>query len=296
MKSIAEIRSLIDGPINSIPTAFTKDGDVDWTGVQNCIEHGLSGGSKVSLLTYGDSQLELLSDSELCELTRLTVAHTGPENLVVAASRPRGEKETLVFAEFCRETGADIFMLFIGEYVRTGIQPQLAEFYKAVARVMPVMLVGFPDHKILDSILDEPRICAFKEDGSVDYAVDTMRRYGDSWKFLTGGGLRRNYTQWPFACHAYMSPWCVVNPEVNRLYESAMRGNDLNAASEIITKYDWPLFDLTAKYTGGWQTAWRGMMEILGLTERYCRAPMPSASDAEMEMLRDDLRTLGALT
>jgi len=295
-KTVQEIRDLLDGPVNSIPTAFTESGELDAEGTRSIIESGIEGGCSVSLLTYGDSQIEFLSDDEVLELTKLTVAQSAGRTLTVAANRRWAQDKTVEFARFCREAGVDMLMLTVGENALGSEDQALAGMYLAVAQVIPVMIVGEPRHSLLDQLADEPRVCSFKEDGAVEYAVATMRRYGDRWKFMTGGGLWRNFTQWPFGCRAFMSPWCNIKPEVNQRYHEAMLGNDLDAAGEVITRLDWPLFDLAAKYTGGWQTVWRAILEIQGTALRYRRAPMPSATEADLEAIEDDLRRLGVLS
>jgi len=291
-KSIEEIRSALKGPVNSIPTTFARDGAIDFAGVGNLVEHGIAGGSSVTLLTFGDSQLEFITDLEWVDLTRFVVEQSAGRSLTVAAGRPWNTHLAVEFAHTCQQIGADVLMLLASEYTRSAPDVQLAEFYKSVARVIPIMLVGWPEHRILDQISDEPRICCFKEDGSVEYAVETMRRYGDRWAMLTGGGLWRNYTQWPLGCRAFMSPWCVLNPRVNDQYYQAMLHNDLKAASEAITRFDFPLFECAGKYKGGWQTTWRAMLEVLGIAQRYRRHPMPSAGDADLESIKSDMRRL----
>ena len=52
-KTPEEIKPLLEGPVNSIPTPFLLSGEIDREGVANIIETGISGGSQVSLLTYG---------------------------------------------------------------------------------------------------------------------------------------------------------------------------------------------------------------------------------------------------
>lgn len=294
-KSIEEIHAALQGPVNSIPTTFTRDSAIDYAGIGNMIECNIRAGGSVTLLTYGDSQLELLSDSELVDLTRFIVSQSAGRSLTVAASRAWNMHMALEFAQTCRQIGVDLLMLYVAEYTRTSVDTQLAEFYKSVARVIPVMLVGWPEHRLLDQIRDEPRICCFKEDGTVEYAIETMRRYGDRWKMLTGGGLWRNYTQWPLGCRAFMSPWCILKPQVNDRYYQAMLHNDLQTACDVITQLDFPLFECTSKYKGGWQTAWRAMLEVLGIAQRYRRPPMPSAGDADLESICSDLQRLHVL-
>lgn len=290
--SIEEIRDLLTGPVNSIPTTFTKHSDLDLDGIRNLVEAGIAGGSSVTLITYGDSQLEFLNDDEVLLLTRTIAEQSAGRSLTVAATSYWPTKKSVEFAKACRKLGVDVLMLTMGLYTAASADARLAECHLTVAEEMPVMIVGYPDHKLLDQLLDEPRICCFKEDGTVEYAVDTMRRYGGRWKFMTGGGLWRNFTQWPLGCRAFMSPWCSIKPEVNQRYYEAMQRNDLKTACEVITKLDFPLFGLCAHYTGGWQTAWRAILETMGLAQRYRRAPMPSATDADLERIKDDLRPL----
>ena len=65
VKTPDEIKAQLAGPVNSIPTTFLPDGHLDWEGIGNTIDTGISGGSAVSLLTYGDSQYDFLSGYRL---------------------------------------------------------------------------------------------------------------------------------------------------------------------------------------------------------------------------------------
>lgn len=293
MKSIQEIRDLIEGPVNSIFMPFTRDGEIDQSGVCNMIERGIAGGSNVTMLTYGNSQVEFLTDQELADVTRLVAGQSKGRALTVACNRPWGTRQTVEFARYCRECGADIIMLFVGEYTRTSAQPELADFYKQVAAELPVMMVGWPDHAVLNQLKDEPRICSYKEDGTLDYTLDTLGRYGQQWKVIAGGGLGRHLLQWPFGTRAFLSVWSTLQPDINRQYFSALRNNDLTAAHDIVTRWDNALFALGGQTGGGRQTGFRGIFEIMGIAQRYRRAPMPSATDVELEMLRAGLQELG---
>jgi 4-hydroxy-tetrahydrodipicolinate synthase len=286
-----EIRARLEGPVNSIATPFTREGEVDWSGVRNIVEAGIRGGSGVSLLTYGDGNLGVLSDGELAELTRVVVRQAAGRSLVVAATRRGWTRETVAFAEFCRDLGADVLMMLPGESMMGS--PGLPDYYRAVAAVMPVMLVGCPDHGLLDRLVDEPGICCFKEDGSEAYAVRTIRRYGDRWKFVTGGQLWRHFTQWPFGCRAFMSCHCACAPEVNDRYWRALLANDLETAGRVVAGVDVPFFDLEEAFPGGIQAAWRGMLELNGIALRYRRPPMPSLADPDMDRLKEALARIG---
>lgn len=293
-RSVAEIRSMLEGPVNAIPTSFTADGEIDIAGVRNVIDTAIDAGSDVTLLTYGTSQFDWLSEQDIVELTRLSLEHAGDRTLFVAANkRALDTRATVAFAEFCREIGVDVLMTLPANQMLGQPPTDLAAYYRAVAEVIPVMLVGAPDHDLLDLLVDEPRICCFKEDGTEAYAVRTMRRYGDRWTFMTGGQFWRHFTQWPFGCRAYFSVWCCLDAGTDRRYWEAMQGGDLDVASDIVSRQDAPLFDIAEGYPGGWETVWRAALELRGVACRYRRPPAHSLTDAELESLRPHLRKVG---
>jgi dihydrodipicolinate synthase/N-acetylneuraminate lyase len=290
--STNEIKERLNGPVNSIPTPFLADGQIDMDGFRNIIEVGISGGSGVSLLTYGDSQFDHLSDDEVTELTRSLVDQTAGRALTVAATRRWNNTKAVEFAHFCKEIGADILMVLPSDHA---LPQGKITHYREIADVMPLMLVGWPPHEILDALVDHPNICSFKEDGAVDYAPDTMQKYSPYWRFMTGGGLWRNYTQWPWN-PAYFSFFSSFAPHVSAEYWAAYQRKDAERAGTIIREIEKPFTSLATQVGGQFQALWRAAFELNGISARYLRAPMVSATDAEMEMLKGSLETLGLIT
>ena len=77
MISREEVREKLTGPIASLTTPFTRDGEIDYLGLRKLIDGNLEGGSNSSLLTYGDSLFSLMTDDEIAEVTRVVAEHTG---------------------------------------------------------------------------------------------------------------------------------------------------------------------------------------------------------------------------
>ncbi|MDA0746515.1 MAG: dihydrodipicolinate synthase family protein [bacterium] len=287
-----ELQSQIQGPVNSLPTTFLSDGEIDWEGIRNIIEVGIAGGSRVSLLTYGDSQFDFLSDEEVTQLTHCMVEQVNGRALTVAATRRWPDRIAIEFARYCQELGVDVLMVLPSDHA---LPAGKIAHYKAIAEIMPVMLVGFPPHNILDALLDIPNICCFKEDGSLDYAADTLHKYGNHWTFLTGGGLWRNYTQWPWnpAFFCYLSSFA---PHIATQYWNAYQKKDVEAAATIIRNIERPLFALADTIGGKFQALWRAALECNQIASRYLRAPMLSATEEEIERLKPSLSQLDLLT
>ena len=286
------IKDLLEGPVNSIPTPFQADGEIDWQGVRNIIDVGIAGGSDVSLLTYGDSQFDHLSDDEVAKLTRCLIDQVDGRALTVAATRRWPNTKAVEFAHFCKDLGVDVLMVLPSDHAQPAGK---VAHYRAVAEVMPMMLVGWPLHEILDAIVDVQNICCFKEDGAVDYAPDTMQKYGAHWKFMTGGGLWRNFTQWPWrpAFFCYFSSFA---PHVAKEYWQAYQDTDVATAGRIIRETEKPFADLAAHVSGGFQAHWRATLELNGIASRHLRPPMVSATKEEVEQIEQPIANLGLIT
>lgn len=288
---IAELRSRIRGPVNSIPTPFTRDGEVDWDGVRSIIDVGIEGGSQISLLTYGDSQFDFLTDAEVAELTRVLAERARGRAVTVAATKRWWTRQAVEFADYCRGLGIDMLMMLPSDHA-VSATGKIA-WYKAAARVIPVMLVGYPTHEILDGLLDEPGICSFKEDGTLDYAIDVLIKYAGAWEILTGGSYRRHLTQHPYGCRAFFSWTSCFAPHVARRYWDAIQRDDLEEARRVVAEVEVPFTRLAATAPEGWQDLWRAAMELNGVAQRYLRPPRLSFTDEQMEKARAALTPLG---
>ena len=292
-QQMQELRARVRGPVNSIYTTFTRDGDLDWPGIRTMIDIGIAGGSEVCLLTFGDSQLDFLSDAEVAELTRVVVEQCAGRALTVAATKRWSQRQTLEYARYCRELGVDLLMMLPSDHALSAAGKIV--WYKAAAREIPVMLVGFPTYDILDGVVDEPRICAFKEDGTLDYSLGMMIRYPGQWAYMTGGMYRRHLAQWPYGCHSFFSWASTIAPAIANRYWTAVQANDLAAAVEVVTTIEAPYFRLMDRYPERFQDLHRGALELNGIAQRYLRAPRRSLDDGEMEELTAALRPLGLL-
>lgn len=292
-KSLDEIQALLDGPVNSIPTPFLANGDLDWQGIGRIIESGIAAGSRVSLLTAGDSMFDFLTEREIADLTKCVVERTNGRTLTVAAVFRWWTGKMLDFARYCRDLGVDVLMVLPSERVT---DPQgLIACYRAVAAIMPVMLVGYPPDAVLDGLTDTPAICAFKEDGTEAYAIRAIAKYGRTWQFITGGGYLRHYTQRPFGCRAYFSYLAGFAPHLARQFDAAILRRDEASLHHIMVEVERPFFELAGRYPGGFHAVWRATLELNGVAARGLRAPWASLSDADLERLRGELHPLGLI-
>ena len=123
MKSPAEIRHALSGPVASVNTPFTREGAIDYRSLQNFVDFVIEGGSRTVLLTYGDSLYSILTDQEVAEVTRAVVEFTRRRAMVVAADRMWWTGRTVEFAAYCRNVGADVLMVLPPDWCQSGTCP-----------------------------------------------------------------------------------------------------------------------------------------------------------------------------
>jgi dihydrodipicolinate synthase/N-acetylneuraminate lyase len=290
-----EYRSRLRGPVCSIPTPFTKAGEIDERGVRSIIDVALEAGSQVILITEGDSLFSILGDDEIGELTRLVVDHVAGRALTVAAGALWWTGKVVEFASWCRDLGYDIFLVR-PPVVGSPSPDAQAAHYAAVADVMPTMLVGDVPLKTL-SILAEsaPGVVAFKDDIQGHYGFTVARQYADRWVVISSGPLWLHYALWPYGSPAWLSNYIVFAPQVTEAYWNGLQRGDEGRVKEVILRYDCPWWDFASTFTGGGDGLWHTSFEIFGVTQRWRRSPYVSAGDREMEQARAFYRGLGLL-
>lgn len=288
-----QIRARLKGPVASIPTPFTANGDIHWEGVAAVIETALGGGCGVILLTIGDSQYFYMTPDEIAAITKFAIECTAGRALLVAATGPWATRQSVAFAEYSRDQGADVLMSLPPAQMTSG--PGLVAHYKALAAVMPVMLVGCPSHQVLEQLVDQPAICCFKEDGSEAYAVELLQKYGHRWSVMTGGTLQRHLLEWPFGAQSFMDWSTSFAPQIGASFWKAIERENRIEAARITTEIERPIFDLAAALDPafGWQMLWHACLSIKGIAQHHLRLPHPTATDEQVERVRAKLDELG---
>lgn len=297
------VRESLTGPVSSIRPPFKRDGSIDFDGLRRAIDFNISGGSRTLLLTAGDSHYFALSDEEISEVTRITVAHTARRAMVVAADRHYNTLQAVAFAKYCRELGVDVMMVMPPDWAGSCTPETLAAHYAAVAGHMPVMLVTnvfIPRGpafglETLERTLAIPNVVAIKDDMCGAFARKMALLVHERWAILSGGLKQNHLDVHPYGCDGYLSTFVTFKPEIARRYWSAIQGNDIPAAVRVIRDYDLPFFDAVGGLKGGFDAGIHAALELFGICERWRRPPYYSLNDAEMEKFADCLKKTGIL-
>ena len=136
-----EIRERLTGPVASVKTPFLPDGSIDFAGLRNFVDFVIAGGATTIIITVGDSLLTILTDQDIADLTKVVVEQTAGRAMVVAADRYFGTGQSVAFAKYVREIGADILMVLPPDWGYSCTVASLVEHFAAVAEQIPVMVV-----------------------------------------------------------------------------------------------------------------------------------------------------------
>ena len=290
----AEVRARLTGPINSVPVAFTPDGDIDHRAIRHMINKSLNAGCSVVMLTWGNSLISLLSDDEVAEVHTTVADCVADTALLVACDNMWGLPKCVEFARYVRNIGFHVYMVRPPDTM-PGTPETLADYYKEVANEIPLMLVGQVPLATCESLEDVPGVCSFKEDASVDYAHEVGMRWGDRWTIVGGGGLRRHHLLAPHGwCPAWLDYFMCSYPQPAFDYWSALLSGDVTQAWDVVARWELPVRDFAALTSYGWDGLVRhALPELFGTAPRWRRLPAPNPSDADMETLQGFLSSHG---
>jgi 4-hydroxy-tetrahydrodipicolinate synthase len=300
----AEFRERLTGPIPSLRTPFTRDGEVDYPSLRKMVEFCLGAGAKSLMLTAGDSHYFCLSDAEIAEVTRVVCEQNRGRALVIAADRQHATARAVEFARFAKQAGADTVMCLPPDWGHSCTPATLAEHYGTVARELPVTLVtnlygprgaAFGLETIRRALDASDRIVAIKDDVCGDFAQKLCLAEHHRVAIFAGGLKQNHLSMWPFGVDGYLSTFITFQPDVTRRYWSAISKNDRAATQAVIRDIDNPFIEHIVTYPGGFDAAIHGTLELFGLAGRWRRKPYYSLSDAEMERLRAFYLGIGLL-
>lgn len=300
----AEMRERLSGPMPSLKTPFTRDGAVDYAGLCRLIDFNLAAGARALMLTAGDSHYVALSEKEIAEVTRVTVAHTAGRALVIAADRYYHTAQAVEFATFARDTGADLLMVMPPDWGGSSTPQTFADHYRTVAEVMPVMLVSnvfiargakFGYDTLRLTLEQADNVVAIKDDMCGEFARKMSLLVHERWAVVSGGQKQNHLNNHPYGCDGYLSTFLSIKPAISHAYWRAVTTNDLPEMKRIIRDYDHPFFDLVMGLPGGFNAGIQAALELKGIAGRWRRKPYHSLTDAQLETFRDGLIRLGLL-
>lgn len=293
MMTAEEVRQALTGPVASISTPFKQDGSIDWHSLRGMVDFIIESGGKTVLLTCGDSLYTLLTDDEITEVTRVVVEQTKRRAMTIAAGNWWLGK-SIAFARFSRDIGVDLYMPLPPDWAGSSSHEGLVTYFETIAHEMPLILVtslgGRPmPIPVMQQLLErQAPIMAVKDDICGAYGKRLVCLVKDRWSYVSGGRKINHLDTMPYGATGYLSVFMRFLPVVARQYWQAISDQNLTQAVEVIKRFDVPFMDDLVVNTGlHFDALIHAALEIFGLAERWRRNPYVSASDQQMEHVRN---------
>ena len=281
------------GPVPSISIPFTREGDVDYTGLANFVEFLIENKTSTLLITLADSLFSILTDAEIGEITRVVTRQNRGRALVVAGTQRWWTARTVDFARFARECGADMVITAPSDWAQNNNNDLLLAHYRAVAGELPIMLMTalgkrpVPLEVIQQTVDTVPGLVAIKDDicGHYGQHVATIAREGGV-TLLSGGRMENHLEVVPYGSNSWLSIFMRFMPRIAWGYWEAVEAGSLRLAARYVGCFERPYFeDLTKELGLEFDAVIHASMELKGICGRWRRAPCPDATPEQMERI-----------
>jgi len=296
-----ELKKALVGPIVSLPTFFTRGGKQDLESVKRTVEFVINNGLKVLLLTMGDSNYSLQSESEIRALAKVVIEQANGRATVVVGTHYYWWRDQIIsFARYVQELGADGVMVLrsypsLGD--TPGFEDAVFENYQAVAKSVScgIVLNGVFSMRLLKRLVKIPNIVALKEDAGDPWCHDALWTVGKKISIFNGGQKWRFLYGLLWGMTGYLTTYGLLAPKVTHQFWDTVQRRDLLAAARIVDIYDNPFFEYAINHPKGFHPVRQAALEVFGRGSRWMRPPQPSLNNKEMNELRAIFNKIGLL-
>ena len=293
------VREAITGPVPSFSTAFLENGEIDWESNARNVDFLIDSGAKSILLTLGDSLLTILRDSEVLELTKFVVERANKRAMVIGCGKPWCLPQTLEFTDECVRAGCDLVIPVPPDWAQHCDNDMLQKYYEAVGEKSPVMILSYLLNgrgvplSVIEKLSPEKGIVAVKDDTPPPYGRRLGSIIRDKMAFLQGGTMQGFLDVAPYGANGYLPIFFRAFPKVDWEFWNAYKEGRIRDAIAVNDKFEIPFDNWCDANGANFDSAIRGMMEIAGITKRFCRMPYSHLSNAQMESLKEFLGERG---
>jgi 4-hydroxy-tetrahydrodipicolinate synthase len=282
--------------ITAMVTPFNKDGEIDWSGVENLAAHLVSTGHDGIVVNGTTGEAPTTSDDEKDQIVSVVKKVVGPKVFVIAGAGNNETSHSVVQAKRAAKAGADA-LLVVTPYYNKPPQAGIAAHFRAMADAtdLSVMMYDIPGRTGIEiesdtivELAEHPKIAALKDaKGNVAATSWVIKRSGIP---VYSGDDILNLPLLSVGAVGFVSV-CghTVGSGLREMLDSWFSGK-AERALEIHQKL-LPVFTGTFRTQGAILT--KAALNEMGLTGGFTRVPLVDATPAQIAQLREDLRQGG---
>ena len=282
--------------LTAMVTPFTKDGAIDWAGVETLAAHLVANGHDGIVVNGTTGEAPTTKSSEKEEIIRVVRSTVGSSIKVLSGAGDNETEYSINQAKRTEKAGAD-GLLVVTPYYNKPPQAGIEAHFRAVADAtdLPMMMYDIPgrtgvpiEPDTIVRLAEHPRIVALKDaKGDVASTSWVIKRCGIP---VYSGDDILNLPLLSVGAVGFVSV-CghTVGKDLRELLDTWFAGNQ-NRALEIHQK-------LLPVYTGTFRTQGailtKAALTLMGLPGGHTRLPLVDATDTQIAQLREDLRAGG---
>lgn len=319
-----EFKSKLRGVINLQMTPFTRDGELDETGlkagVRNLVKN--CAGEEMVVLGLGSTgEFYAMSEQENVKAAEIIVEEVNGAFPVLIGSARAATRETVEASRTAQKIGADAVMI-VHPFYSMPIEEEVINHYKTVADAIDIGVVVYNNPatsklwlgtETIRELSKVDNIIGLKENTSNPMQFLAMLNGLDPADIAIFAGLGHAMYQFmcSFGCTGYVTEISNYAPDLAfRLFKAGQSG-DLATVRESAAKMSL-IWDFIAKVAARrtriptaltpaqtpydmpyYQAAHKAAMDLCGVPGGIVRAPMSNLADSEREELKSTLIDMG---
>jgi 4-hydroxy-tetrahydrodipicolinate synthase len=301
MNKFLQTQNRLKGPVFSVITPFTKNGEIDYPSLKNYLKYLYFKGARNFYVMAYNSRLTLLNEKEIINLNLFCIKQVkklNKENIIICGEPYHcSTEQSIKYVNYFKKKGADIVSLIFGEKYYS--DNQLYEHFKKIhnktncflllhQQLLENGLSSNPNYilyplELLIKISKLSRFIAMKEDAKNDfYTKKICKKISNKITIITSGGGKK---QWLKAakhgCTTWLSGWSNLNPKIAIDFYKYYKLKDKKKMNMIIKNIENPLSEIKNQY--GWHLTIKALLELNKNFKRYERSPLKEIDKNEMK-------------
>ena len=301
-----ELKSYIQGPIATVPTAFDSDYEIDhgrmYELAQGWVEQGLIKGKAVIKVAAAMGEGPMLSDAEWPSLLRTVVQATGGKASVVCGLHYKDTKRTIEDAKRAQDMGANGLQVCPPVF-NIPSQQDILDYFSDLSDAIDIGIMVYHTHWLsggrieVDTILkmfDFEKIVSIKWSNPEDVAYDEMSKFSERFNVIDNGG--DIITSHQLGGRGYINLSAESYPKHDLKVWELMESKNYDEARKLHESVNEPLRKISSiidERSGGQGRVKKGMMALMGQACGSSRPTSKPLNESDIDQLRETLVSFG---
>ena len=283
----------LHAPQAAITVPYKNDYAVDYDALRNWVDFICDGKPPVLFFTYGDGEVDALSEEEIMRINQTVAKQAKGRALVVGATGAWWTGRTIDFVKKMEDSGLDAINLHFSHRIRN--IDELYPAFEQIAEKTEIPLLIYDDSQLPTASIVKlstiPQVVGVKSHANLYAFYDQVRQTRDTNFAVLGAGQMKQYLYGAqVGSPGYLCPIAPVAPAISQRFYSAVQSGELEKARQIIFEYEEPLIRETIPL--GYPQAYKAMLHLAGFyPTNLVRPPRLSPPGSKLESLKSFLLT-----